>query len=192
MTAGLLGAAALGFLLGSIPWGLILLRLAGGPDPRTVGSGNIGATNVVRAGGKALGAATLLLDAAKGSGAAWAFGATSLPGAVAGGAAILGHCFTPWLRFRGGKGVATFIGCLGAVAWPALIAAAAVWLALAVVTRYSSLAALVASAATPPVLWWLGEESVMLREDGSPWLMGFAWSDEGTRWGFAKRDGESD
>lgn len=105
-------AASLGFALGSIPFGLLVLRAAGGPDPRSVGSGNIGATNVVRAGGKGLGALTLLLDAGKGALAVLLAAAAFGPGwaPLAGAAAILGHCFSPWLSFRGGKGVATFLG----------------------------------------------------------------------------------
>jgi len=149
----------LSYLLGSIPFGLVLTRMAGLGDVRAIGSGNIGATNVLRTGRKGLAAATLILDALKGTvavlfAARW-FGPNLALIAALG--AFLGHVFPVWLGFRGGKGVATFIGCLGAVAWPALLAAAAIWLTLAVATRYSSLAALVASALTPPVLWWLGE-----------------------------------
>ena len=149
----------LAYLLGSIPFGLVLTRMAGLGDVRAIGSGNIGATNVLRTGNKGLAAATLLLDALKGTAAVliadrW-FGPNLALIAALG--AVLGHVFPVWLRFRGGKGMATYLGCLGAVAWPALLAAITVWLAVAVATRYSSMAALVASAAAPPLLWWLGE-----------------------------------
>ncbi|WP_284177076.1 glycerol-3-phosphate 1-O-acyltransferase PlsY [Rhabdaerophilum sp. SD176] len=148
--AGALLALAFGYLLGSIPFGLILTRLAGTADLRAIGSGNIGATNVLRTGRKDLAAATLLLDALKGSIAVWVamrWGAGA--GVLAGLGAFLGHLYPVWLRFAGGKGVATFIGVLLALWWPGLIAFAVLWLAVAYVTRYSSLAALVASALLP-------------------------------------------
>src|SRR5262245_22285208 len=156
MTAAL--AFAFGYLLGSIPFGLLLTRAAGGPDIRAIGSGNIGATNVLRTGNKALAAATLLLDALKGTLAAL-IGGWSGPGFALLGAlgAVLGHVFPGWLGFKGGKGVATFLGCLAAVAWKAALAFAAVWASVAFVTRYSSLSALIATAASPLALWWLGE-----------------------------------
>ena len=153
-------AAALvfGYLLGSIPFGLILTRLAGTPDIRSIGSGNIGATNVLRTGRKGLAAATLLGDALKGTVAVLVmyrlWGQDHAILAALG--AFLGHLFPVWLKFKGGKGVATYIGILLALAWPAAIAFCLIWLAVAAITRYSSLAALVASAATPFALWMLG------------------------------------
>jgi glycerol-3-phosphate acyltransferase PlsY len=151
-------ALVLGYLLGSIPFGVIFTRLAGLGDIRKVGSGNIGATNVLRTGRKGLAAATLLGDGLKGTVAVLLAQAIWGPNAaiVAALGAFLGHLFPVWLGFKGGKGVATFIGCLiGLNLWAAL-AFAAIWLGLAFATRYSSLAALVATAATPPVLLALG------------------------------------
>lgn len=144
---------ACGYLLGSIPFGLILTKLAGGGDVRKIGSGNIGATNVLRTGNKPLAALTLLLDVAKGTAAVW-LGAQFGPGAaiLAGLGAFLGHLFPVWLGFRGGKGVATYIGVALGLYWPAALAFCALWLLVAVTTRYSSLAALVASAATVATL----------------------------------------
>ncbi|WP_375456274.1 glycerol-3-phosphate 1-O-acyltransferase PlsY [uncultured Methylobacterium sp.] len=153
-----LGCLALGYLLGAIPFGLVLTRLAGLGDVRAIGSGNIGATNVLRTGRKGLAAATLLGDALKGTAAvlvAQRFGEG--PALAAGLGAFLGHLFPVWLRFHGGKGVATFLGVLLAFSPPALLAFAAIWLGLAVTLRYSSLSALAASAATPIVLWASGE-----------------------------------
>ena len=151
-------AAMLGYGLGSIPFGLILTRLAGTSDIRTIGSGNIGATNVLRTGRKDLAAATLVLDALKGTAAvllAQRFGGET--GAlVAGCAAFLGHLYPVWLRFRGGKGVATFLGCLFGVFWPAAVLFAIVWLAVAFALRLSSAAALVAAALAPVALFGLG------------------------------------
>ncbi|MGH6734731.1 MAG: glycerol-3-phosphate 1-O-acyltransferase PlsY [Methyloceanibacter sp.] len=140
---------AIGYLLGSIPFGLILTRLAGHEDLRKIGSGNIGATNVLRTGSKGLAALTLLLDALKGT-AAVMIGAQFGPYAAtaAGLGAFLGHLFPVWLGFRGGKGVATYIGVALGLYWPAALAFCLVWLMVAAATRYSSLAALVASAAT--------------------------------------------
>jgi glycerol-3-phosphate acyltransferase PlsY len=156
-----LAALALGYLLGSIPFGVILTRFAGLGDVRQIGSGNIGATNVLRTGHKGLAAATLLGDALKGTAAvllAWNWGPNTAILAAIG--AFLGHLFPVWLGFKGGKGVATFLGCLiGLNLWAAL-AFAAMWLAGAFTSRYSSLAALVASAATPVVLWLLGQPHV--------------------------------
>ena len=147
-----------GYLLGSIPFGLILGKLAGLGDVREVGSGNIGATNVLRAGGKKLAALTLLLDAGKGTAAvliAARFGGE--PAALAAGlGAFLGHLYPVWLGFRGGKGVATYIGVVLGLHWPAALAFCGVWLLVALVTRYSSLAALAASAATLAILAALG------------------------------------
>ena len=148
----------LGYLLGSIPFGVVLTRLAGAGDLRAIGSGNIGATNVLRTGRKGLAAATLALDALKATLAvvlaAWAFGPESALAAAAG--AILGHLYPVWLRFRGGKGVATFLGGLIGIAWPAAIVFALVWLAIAAVTRYSSAAALAATAVSPLVALAIG------------------------------------
>ena len=146
---GIVIAAALGYLLGSIPFGLVLTRLAGLGDIRQIGSGNIGATNVLRTGNKALAGLTLALDLSKGLaavliGADWG-GDAAL---AAGGAVILGHMFPVWLGFRGGKGVATALGVLIALAWPVAILGALVWLATVVIFRYSSLAALVAAVAS--------------------------------------------
>jgi len=157
LTSGAPAAAALGYLLGSIPFGLLLTRLAGAQDPRGIGSGNIGATNVLRTGRKGLAAATLLGDALKGTAAVLAADAI-WPGLgiVAGAAAFLGHIFPVWLRFKGGKGVATFLGALIGVAWPAALVFSAAWLAAASLTRYSSLAALIASGATPIILLVMG------------------------------------
>lgn len=158
----LLLAAALGggYLLGSVPFGVIAARLGGAGDLRQVGSGNIGATNVLRTGRKDLALITLLGDAGKGAAAVliarWCLGriggdadAVMLTGVLAGGAAFLGHLFPVWLKFRGGKGVATFFGILFAVSWPVGLLAAATWLLTALVSRFSSLAALVAAAASP-------------------------------------------
>jgi len=154
------GLAALGFgyLAGSIPFGLIITRLAGMKDIRAIGSGNIGATNVLRTGRKELAAATLLCDALKGTLAVLVtrtFGGPELA-IVAGFGAFIGHLFPVWLRFRGGKGVATFIGLLLAFAWPIVAGYGVVWLAVAYLTRYSSLAGLIACAATPLLLWTFG------------------------------------
>ena len=161
-------AAALlfGYLCGSIPFGLLLTRLAGTQDIRAIGSGNIGATNVLRTGRKGLAAATLIGDALKGTFGVllvyWYYGSEyryfahelALPAAAG---AFLGHLFPVWLGFKGGKGVATYIGLLLALAWPIAIAFMLIWAAVAALTRYSSLAALVASAATPFALWLIGE-----------------------------------
>jgi glycerol-3-phosphate acyltransferase PlsY len=134
-------------------------RLAGAPDVRTVGSGNIGATNVLRTGRKTLAVATLLGDMLKGTIAVlvaeFFLGREAAMCAALG--AFLGHLFPVWLKLKGGKGVATYIGVLFGLAWPAAIAFCVIWLALAGLTRYSSLAALIASAATPFFLWWRGE-----------------------------------
>lgn len=157
----LLAALAFGYLLGSIPFGLIFTRIAGLGDVRAIGSGNIGATNVLRTGRKGLAAATLLGDALKGTAAVliaglWGEG----PALAAGLGAFLGHLFPVWLGFKGGKGVATFIGILIALSPLTLLAFAAIWLGLAFALKYSSLAALAASAATPLVLWALGHGDV--------------------------------
>jgi len=153
----LLAVLLAGYLLGSIPFGLILTRLAGLGDIRRIGSGNIGATNVLRTGNKALAAATLLLDGAKGAVAVLVAQRLYGPDAaiVAGAGAFLGHLFPVWLKFRGGKGVATTIGIFLAIAWPVGLIACAVWLLVALLFRYSSLAALIAVAAAPVAAWFL-------------------------------------
>ena len=138
----------LGYLLGSIPFGLLLTRLTGGPDIRQIGSGNIGATNVLRTGNKALAALTLLLDAGKAAGAGWIglvlFGEPFH--FIAAAAALFGHCYPIWLKFKGGKGVATFFGSLLGLVWPIGLIATVTWLLVAFTTRYSSAAALCAVA----------------------------------------------
>ena len=161
-----IAAFAFGYLCGSVPFGLILTRLAGTADIRAIGSGNIGATNVLRTGRKGLAAATLVGDALKGTfavllvyfyyGSEYRYFGHELALPAAAGA-FLGHLFPIWLGFKGGKGVATYIGLLLALAWPIAIAFALIWAAVAALTRYSSLAALVASAATPFALWLMGE-----------------------------------
>ena len=155
---GLMAASACGYLLGSIPFGLILAKLAGLGDLRQIGSGNIGATNVLRTGNKGLAALTLVLDAVKGTAAVLLGAHWGLDGALLGGlGAFLGHLFPVWLGFRGGKGVATYIGVLLGLYWPLGIVFCALWLAVALATRYSSLSALVASASIPCLLAVLGE-----------------------------------
>ncbi|MBR0964310.1 glycerol-3-phosphate 1-O-acyltransferase PlsY [Bradyrhizobium diazoefficiens] len=151
-------AFVIGYLLGSIPFGLILTRLAGTQDIRSIGSGSIGATNVLRTGRKSLAAGTLLLDALKGTLAVVISGYIGGPNAamLAGLGAFLGHLFPVWLRFKGGKGVAVYIGILLGLFWPAALVFCLLWLATAFTTRYSSLSALVASFITPMFLWWFG------------------------------------
>jgi len=151
-----LGALALGYLLGSIPFGLLLTSAAGLGDVRAIGSGNIGATNVLRTGHKGLAALTLLLDGLKGTAAVligYQLGAlggvASLASYMAGLGAFLGHVFPVWLNFRGGKGVATYIGVLLGVSWPLGLAFIAIWIVVALLTRYSSLSALVAALVVP-------------------------------------------
>jgi glycerol-3-phosphate acyltransferase PlsY len=153
-----LAALVFGYLLGSIPFGLILAKLFGLGDLRKIGSGNIGATNVLRAGSKWLAALTLLLDAAKGTAAvlfAARWGETAAM--LAGLGAFLGHLYPVWLGFNGGKGVATFIGVLLGLYWPAAVVFCAVWLLIALLARYSSLSALVASAASVCALALTGQ-----------------------------------
>jgi glycerol-3-phosphate acyltransferase PlsY len=157
---GYLAALLFGYLCGSIPFGIILTRLAGTADLRSIGSGNIGATNVLRTGNKKLAAATLLGDMLKGTVAValthWLIGLDAAIAAALG--AFLGHLFPVWLRFKGGKGVATFIGLLlGFGVWIALAGFCVIWLLVAFATRYSSLAALIASAAVPEILWAQGD-----------------------------------
>ena len=165
-------AIVLGYLLGSIPFGLVITKLAGLGDIRAIGSGNIGATNVLRTGRKDLALATLLLDAGK-AGLAYFFciwGAAAYSGQytadftpgyyhslglIGGAAAFIGHCYPVWLQFKGGKGVATFVGLLLAAEWPVGLAFCAIWLLTAFVFRMSSLAALVATLTAPVVAYWL-------------------------------------
>ena len=154
-------AFAFGYLLGSIPFGLIITRAAGGPDIRAIGSGNIGATNVLRTGRKGLAAATLACDALKGTVAVLAAGyfAGHEAALAAGLGAFLGHLFPVWLKFKGGKGVAVYIGLLIGLYWPGALIFCVIWLGVAGLSRYSSLAALTASALTPLALWFLGRPS---------------------------------
>lgn len=154
----ILAAFAGGYFLGAIPFGLVLTRLAGMGDIRSIGSGNIGATNVLRTGNKKVAAATLLLDGAKGAVAvliAKSFGPDITVVAAAG--ALLGHLFPVWLKFRGGKGVATALGLLLALAPAVGALACATWLLAAALFRYSSLSALLAMAASPAYMWWLAD-----------------------------------
>jgi glycerol-3-phosphate acyltransferase PlsY len=172
-------AAALifGYLCGSIPFGVLLTRLAGAPDLRSVGSGNIGATNVLRTGRKTLAATTLAGDIFKGTVAVVAIGFVFNRDAALYAAlgAFLGHLFPIWLGFKGGKGVATYLGLLlGLSLWLGLIAFSLIWIAIAAASRYSSLAALIASAATPAVLWWNGnvaEAKLFLLLSALIWVM---------------------
>ena len=149
-------AALLGYLIGSIPFGLVLTRLAGLVDIRQIGSGNIGATNVLRTGNKWLALATMLLDGGKGAAAVLLFGQWGPDMAVlAGAGSYLGHCFPAWLKFKGGKGVATAGGILLASAWPVGLLVILTWLVMAALFRYSSLAALIASLLAPVYAWYL-------------------------------------
>ncbi|HET6160733.1 MAG TPA: glycerol-3-phosphate 1-O-acyltransferase PlsY [Dongiaceae bacterium] len=163
-----IAAALLGYLLGSIPFGVVLTKLAGLGDIRRIGSGNIGATNVLRTGRKDLALATLLLDGGKGAAAVliarWVNEDLTV---IAGGAAILGHLFPIWLKFKGGKGVATTLGTLIAANWMVGIGACLVWLAMAVLFRYSSLSALIAVASAPFLALWVGNHPQV-------WLAAFA------------------
>ena len=169
MNADLLLAFALGYLLGSIPFGLILARAAGAGDVRKFGSGNIGATNVFRFGGKALGAATLLLDALKATAAILLARALfDTPGTFAAAGALIGHLYPVWLKFRGGKGVATLLGILIALLPIAAAIFAAVWIATFLLTRYSSVAGMVAAVSAPVSAALLGEHFLF------PMLVGFA------------------
>jgi len=155
-------ALLLGYLFGSIPFGLLLTKLAGTQDLRTIGSGNIGATNVLRTGHKGLAAATLICDALKGTLAVVISGYYGGPNAamLAALGAFLGHLFPVWLKFKGGKGVAVYIGVLIGLFWPAAVIFCVMWLATATTTRYSSLSALVAAFITPIFLWWFGHPAL--------------------------------
>ncbi|MEE8099320.1 MAG: glycerol-3-phosphate 1-O-acyltransferase PlsY [Hyphomicrobium sp.] len=159
-----IAALVLGYLLGSIPFGLILTRAAGLGDVRDIGSGNIGATNVLRTGNKGIAALTLLLDLLKGTAAVLighAIGALGgvaiLASLVAGLAAFIGHTYPVWLGFKGGKGVATYIGILLGLNWPGALAFCSVWLLVAILSRYSSLSAIVAAIVTPIWLLTVGD-----------------------------------
>src|SRR6202049_4753768 len=155
-------ALILGYLLGSIPFGLILTKLAGAQDLRSIGSGNIGATNVLRTGHKGLAAATLICDMLKGTFAvviAGYFGGPNAPMLSALGA-FLGHLFPVWLKFKGGKGVAVYIGVLIGLFWPAAVVFCVLWIATAATTRYSLLSALGASFVTPLFLWSFGQPAL--------------------------------
>ncbi len=157
----LLLAAVGGYLLGSVPFGLVLTRMAGLGDIRKIGSGNIGATNVLRTGHKGLALATLLLDSGKGAAAVLLAKLLGPEAAVlAGAGAMLGHTFPIWLRFKGGKGVATALGTYFALSWPVALIACGVWLVVAVTLRMSSLAALIALTLAPLAAWLLGEPMV--------------------------------
>src|SRR3979411_887916 len=160
--AGLPVAFILGYLLGSIPFGLILTKLAGTQDLRSIGSGNIGATNVLRTGRKGLAAATLLCDMLQGTAAVVIAGYYGGPNAamLAALGAFLGHLFPVWLKFKGGKGVAVYIGVLIGLFWPAAAVFCVLWRATAAPTRYASLSALVASFVTPLFLWWFGHPAL--------------------------------
>jgi len=171
MTLGLswpaiLSALSIGYLLGSIPFGIVLTKLSGGPDLRSIGSGNIGATNVLRTGNKKLAAATLAGDMLKGT-VAVLVGAFLLGGReaalLAGLGAFIGHLFPVWLNFRGGKGVATYLGVLIGLKFSIALVFAALWLGTAYLSRYSSLSALLASLLTPLLLWfWVGDARAAL------------------------------
>jgi len=157
----LVGALIFGYFLGSIPFGLILTRLAGLGDVRSIGSGNIGATNVLRTGNKKLAAATLILDALKGTVAVLIASRYGLEAAIgAGFGAFIGHLFPVWIGFKGGKGVATYLGILIGLAWPGALVFAAVWIITALLTRYSSLAALIASIIVPMALYLQGNSAI--------------------------------
>lgn len=163
--AGLLIPVGLAYLLGSVPFGLLLTKWAGKGDIRDIGSGNIGATNVLRTGSRGLALATLVLDGGKGALAVWLVAGVSgdqLLAGWAGLAAMLGHCFPVWLRFSGGKGVATGLAALAAVSWPAGLVMALVWLGMAALFRISSAAALTGWLAAPLWLFWQGPDGLVL------------------------------
>ena len=168
MTNDLLFALLTGYLLGSIPFGLILTRLAGKGDVRKVGSGNIGATNVLRAGGKGLAAATLLLDALKGA-VAVLIARALWPGSenFAAAGALIGHLYPVWLKFRGGKGLATYFGLLVPLFWPGALIYAVVWIAVLLAIRISSVAGMLAAISAPIAAAALGQKSLF------PILLGF-------------------
>ncbi|WP_448501753.1 glycerol-3-phosphate 1-O-acyltransferase PlsY [Sphingomonas sp.] len=156
-------ALAIGYLLGSVPFGVLLTRMAGAGDLRAIGSGNIGATNVLRTGRKGLAAATLLLDMAKGAAAVWIAGAL-WPGLepLAAAGTFLGHCYPVWLRFRGGKGVATLMGIVLALHWPLGLVFAIVWLSLLAGLRISSVAGMTAAVSAPVTAAMTGRFDLVL------------------------------
>ena len=161
MNYGIIPALVFGYLLGSIPFGLLLTRAAGLGDVRKIGSGNIGATNVLRTGNKGLAAATLLLDALKGTAAVLIAGHVAPETAVwAGLGAFLGHLFPVWLGFKGGKGVATYLGVLIGLAWQVALIFAIVWLVMAFLFRFSSLAALTAAVVVPIALYFMSAPQI--------------------------------
>jgi acyl phosphate:glycerol-3-phosphate acyltransferase len=169
MDSAAIFALLVGYLLGSIPFGLLLTRLGGKGDIREIGSGNIGATNVLRTGSKPLAAATVLLDGAKGAAAvmlAQLFWPQAVAFAAAG--ALIGHLYPAWLRFNGGKGVATMLGILIPLYWPAALVYAALWLGLLLIFRISSVAGMTAAASAPVTAAVLGEQVLF------PMLLGFA------------------
>jgi glycerol-3-phosphate acyltransferase PlsY len=159
MSLSYAAALAFGYLLGSIPFGLVFTRLAGTTDIRSIGSGNIGATNVLRTGRKGLAAATLIADVLKGTIAVllMIWWRDRDHGMLAGAGAFIGHLFPVWLMFKGGKGVATFLGVLVALSWQATLLFAAIWLVLAAALRYSSVSSIVACAAVPIFFWSMGQ-----------------------------------
>lgn len=159
----LIGALVFGYFLGSIPFGLILTRLAGLGDVRSIGSGNIGATNVLRTGNKKLAAATLIFDMLKGTVAVLIASRYGPNAAIAAGlGAFIGHLFPVWIGFKGGKGVATYLGVLIGLAWPGALVFAAAWIVTALLTRYSSLAALIASIIVPIALYFQGSPAIAI------------------------------
>lgn len=177
MILSIVAALILGYLLGSIPFGLVLTRLAGTTDIRTIGSGSIGATNVLRTGNKALAAGTLLGDALKGTVAVIVAGLyVGGPNAAmaAGFGAFIGHLYPVWLKFNGGKGVATYIGILLGLYWPAAVALCAIWLAVALIFRYSSLAALISTALIPAFLLWQHHTALAILFSALTLLLWFA------------------
>jgi glycerol-3-phosphate acyltransferase PlsY len=161
-------AAMCGYLLGSVPFGLVLTRLAGMGDIRDIGSGNIGATNVLRTGNKFIAFLTLLCDTGKGAvaglGAVHFLGIEA--GLITGFMAVFGHNFSVWLKFKGGKGVATTLGILIASAWMVGVSACATWLLVAGIFRYSSLASLLSLSAAPAIAWWFGRPDVAIMAAG--------------------------
>jgi len=164
MTPSIILAFVAGYLFGTIPFGFVLTRFAGTRDIREIGSGNIGATNVLRTGHKALAAATLIGDMLKGTAAvltALSFWGQD-PAIIAGLGAVFGHLFPVWLSFKGGKGVATYVGVLLGLAWQGALVFGGVWIIAAAITRYSSLSGLIASLTTLAFLWWHGEHKITL------------------------------
>lgn len=156
MTVEMIYAALLGFVGGSIPFGLVLTKMAGLGDVRDIGSGSIGATNVLRTGNKGLAAATVLLDALKGAIPVLIAEHLWSLGGIAAVAAVADHCFTPWLKFKGGKGFATAAGVLAALAWPIMLICAAIWAGMIFLSRISSVSSLTTVSAAPVIAWAMG------------------------------------